>query len=137
MEMSSDKEKKSLVFFLISQFFNNLSFSMWRSVYNNFLHERFSVTEFQRGYLASIRETPGLVTAFFVAGITFLAEPTIGGIYLLITGLGALAFVFADRFSRLIFALLIMSGGMHLAMPIRSSISLRLGKEGSKAKWLG
>lgn len=110
---------------------------MWRSVYNNFLHEQFSVTKFQRGYLAAIRETPGLVTAFFTAGITFLAEPTIGGVYILITGLGTLAFIFADGFSSLIFALVLMSGGMHLAMPIRSSISLQLGKEGSKAKWLG
>ncbi len=137
MEKSADKEKRNLVLFLISQFCNNLNFSMWRTVYNNFLHERFSVTEFQRGYLAAIRETPGLVTAFFTAGITLLAEPTIGGIYILITGLGTVAFVFAHRFSSLIFALVLMSGGMHLAMPIRSSISLQLGKEGSKARWLG
>jgi len=137
VEKSSDKEKRNLVFFLISQFCNNLNFSMWRAVYNNFLHEQFSVTKFQRGYLAAIRETPGLVTAFFTAGITFLAEPTIGGIYILITGLGTLAFVFAGGFPSLIFALVLMSGGMHLAMPIRSSISLQLGKEGSKAKWLG
>ncbi|MFC1715765.1 MFS transporter [Candidatus Poribacteria bacterium] len=137
METPPNKEKKNLLVFLISQFCNNLNFAMWRSVYNNFLHERFSVTEFQRGYLAAIREAPGLVPVLFTAGITSLAETNIAGIYMLITGLGTLAFVFADRFWSLILALLLMSGGMHLAMPLRSSISLRLGKEGAKAKWLG
>ena len=137
METSSDKEKKNLFLFLVSQFCNNLNFAMWRSVYNNFLHDQFSVTEFQRGYLAAIREIPGLVPVLFTAGITSLAETNIGALYIFITGLGAFAFVFADRFWSLILALVIMSGGMHLALPIRSSISLRLGKEGAKARWLG
>ena len=137
MKTSPDREKRSLLSFFVAQFCNNLNFAMWHSIYNNYLHEQFNVTEFQRGYLAAIRETPGLITAFFTAGIISLAESTLGGIYMLVMGLGTLAFVFADRFPSLIFALVLMSTGMHLAMPIRSSISLRLGKEGQKAKRLG
>ncbi len=110
---------------------------MRRSIYNNYLHEQFNVTEFQRGYLAAIRETPGLVTALFTAGITFLSESALGGTYMLVMALGTFIFIFADQFSILIVALIIMSTGMHLAMPMRSSISLRFGKEGEKAKRLG
>ena len=137
METSSDKGRRNLISFLIAQFCISVNFTMWRSVYNNFLHERFNVTEFQRGYLAAIRETPGLVTALSAAGIAAVSESTMGGIYVLITGLGTLAFMYAGQFRWLIFALVLMSAGMHLAMPIRSSLSLRLGKEGAKAKRLG
>jgi len=137
METSPDREKKNLILFLIAQFCVSLNFTMWRSVYNNFLHDRFQATEFQRGYLAAIRESPGLVVALFATGITSLPESLSGGIFIFITGLGTLAFLFADKFGSLIFALVFMSAGMHLAMPIRSSMSLRLGKEGQKAKWLG
>lgn len=137
MEPASGKEKKNLVLFLISHFCTSLNFIMWRSVYNNFLNDEFSTTESQRGNLAAIREVPGLVTALLAAGATAVAESTVGGIYILLISLGTLAFVFANQQWSLIFALVLMSTGVHLLMPIRSSISLSLGKEGAKAKRLG
>jgi predicted MFS family arabinose efflux permease len=106
-------------------------------VYNNFLNDEFGTTESQRGNLAAIREIPGLVTAVFVAGATSVAETSLGAAYILLISLGTLAFVFAGQQWSLIFALILMSTGQHLLMPIRSTISLSLGKEGSKAKLLG
>jgi MFS family permease len=137
MKSSSDKERRDLFSFLISHFCTSLNFAMWRSVYNNFLHDEFAVTESQRGKLAAIREVPGLVTALFSAGGTAVAESTVGAVYILFISLGTLAFVLAGQQWSLIFALLLMSTGVHLLMPIRSSISLSLGKEGAKAKRLG
>jgi predicted MFS family arabinose efflux permease len=137
MKPSSNREKRALFYFLYSHFCTSLNFVMWRSVYNNFLHDVFSVTESQRGYLAAIREIPGLVTAIFAAGATSIAESAVGGIYILLISLGTLAFVFANQFWSLILGLLIMSTGVHLLMPIRSSISLSLGEEGAKARRLG
>jgi len=137
MESKSDRRKKNLIFYLASSFCTTMNFAMWRSVYNNFLHDRFSVTESQRGYLSAIREIPGLVTTVSAAGATSVAESSVGAAYIFITALGTLAFVFAGQYWSLLFALILMSSGVHLLMPIRSSISLSLGKEGSKAKLLG
>ena len=137
MKPSSGKEKRNLFFFLISHFCTSLNFAMWRSVYNNFLHDDFGITESERGKLAAIRELPGLVTALFAAGGTGVAESAVGAVYILFISLGTLAFVFAGQQWSLIFALIVMSTGVHLLMPIRSSISLSLGEEGAKAKRLG
>lgn len=137
MESQSEKRKRNLLFYLASSFCTTMNFAMWRSVYNNFLHDKFSVTESQRGYLAAIREIPGLVTAVSAAGATSVAESSVGAVYILFASLGTLAFVFAEQSWSLIFALILMSAGIHLLMPIRSSISLRLGEEGSKARLLG
>jgi predicted MFS family arabinose efflux permease len=137
MKPSSGKEKRNLFFFLMSHFCTSLNFAMWRSVYNNFLHDDFGITESERGKLAAIRELPGLVTALFAAGGTAVAESAVGAVYILLVSLGTLAFVFAGQQWSLIFALVVMSTGVHLLMPIRSSISLSLGEEGAKAKRLG
>jgi membrane-anchored protein YejM (alkaline phosphatase superfamily) len=107
---SSDKEKRNLILFLVSQFCNNLNFTTWRSVYNNFLHDQFSATEFQRGYLAAIREVPGLVPVLFTAGITSVAETNIGAVYMLVTALGTFAFLFAGRYLHPIAICFILSG---------------------------
>ena len=114
-----------------------MNFAMWRSVYNNFLHDIFNVTESQRGYLSAIREIPGLVAAVSTAGATSVAESSVGAVYILLSSLGTLAFVFARQSWSLIFALILMSSGVHLLMPIRSSIPLQLGEAGSKARLLG
>ena len=131
------KEHRNLFFFMVSHFCTSMNFIMWRSVYNNFLHDRFRTTEFQRGYLEAIREIPGLAAVLFSAGGTSVSESSVGGLYILFLALGTLTFAFVNHYWSLIFALIIMSTGMHLLMPIKASMSLALGKEGAKAKRLG
>jgi len=113
-----------------------LSFSLWRAVFENFAVEVCEIESVHRGMLESIREVPGVAIVVLSAVTILFTESTLASICLFITSSGMLMFNFSSGFSSLILPLLLASTGMHLFMPIRSSLALSLTQEGKKARQL-
>jgi len=113
-----------------------LSFRLWRAVFENFAVEVCNIDSVHRGMLESIRESPGVAIVVLSAVAIFFTESTLVSLCLFITSLGMFMFNFSSGFGTLILPLLLASAGMHLFMPIRSSLALSLTQEGKKAKQL-
>lgn len=131
----SNIRKYVIVFFSV-QFCMTLSFRLWRSVFENFAVEVCNIDSVHRGMLESIREIPGAAIVVLSAVTIFFTESTLASLCLFITSLGMFMFNFSGGFGSLILPLLISSIGMHLFMPLRSSLALSLTSEGKKAKQL-
>jgi len=113
-----------------------LSFRLWRAVFENFAVEVCNIDSVHRGLLESIREIPGIAIVVLSAVAIFFTESTLASLCLFITSLGMFMLNFSSGFGSLALPLLIASTGMHLFMPIRSSLALSLTQEGKKAKQL-
>ena len=113
-----------------------LSFRLWRAVFENFAVEVCEIDSVYRGILESIREIPGVAIVALSAVAILFTESTLASLCLFITSLGMFMFNFSGGFGSLILPLLLASTGMHLFMPVRSSLALSLTQEGKKAKQL-
>ena len=128
--------KRYIVVFFSVQFCMMLSFSLWRAVFENFAVEVCNIDSVHRGMVESIREIPGAAIVVLSAVAIFFTESTLASLCLFITSLGMFLFNFSSGFSSLALPLLLASTGMHLFMPIRSSLALSLTQEGKKARQL-
>ena len=63
-------------------------FAVYNGIFQNFARERLAMEPNQLGLLESLREVPGLLTAFTAGTLVVLAEPRLGAIALAICGLG-------------------------------------------------
>ena len=128
--------RRYIIVFFSAQFCMMLSFRLWRAVFENFAVEVCGIDSLHRGMLESIREIPGVAIVVLSAVAIFFTESTLASLCLFITSLGMFMFNFSGGFGSLILPLLLASTGMHLFMPIRSSLALSLTQEGKKAKQL-
>jgi len=128
--------KKYIIVFFSAQFCMMLSFRLWRAVFENFAVEVCEIDSVYRGILESIREIPGVAIVALSAVAILFTESTLASLCLFITSLGMFMFNFSGGFGSLILPLLLASTGMHLFMPVRSSLALSLTQEGKKAKQL-
>ena len=133
---SSSNTRKYIIVFFSVQFCMTLGFSLWRAVFENFGVEICNIDSVARGLLESIREIPGAAIVLLSAVAVFFTQSTLAALCLFITGLGMFMLNFSSDFTTLIFPLLVASTGMHLFMPIRSSLALSLTQEGKKARQL-
>ena len=128
--------RKYIIVFFSVQFCMTLSFSLWRAVFENFAVEVCKIESVHRGALESIREIPGAAIVALSAVAIFFTEANLASLCLFITSLGMFMFNFSSGFGSLILPLLLASTGMHLFMPVRSSLALSLTQEGKKARQL-
>ena len=128
--------RRYIIVFFSVQFCMTLSFSLWRAVFENFVVEVCDIESVHRGFLESIREIPGAAIVALSAVAILFTESTLASLCLFITALGMFMFNFSGGFGSLILPLLLASTGMHLFMPVRSSLALSLTQEGKKAKQL-
>lgn len=130
------KTRKYVIVFFCVQFCMSLSFRLWRTVFENFGVEVCNIDSVHRGMIESIREIPGVLIFALSAIAVIFTESTFVSLCLFTISVGMFMFNFSSNFSSLILPLLISSTGIHLFMPIRSSLALSLTQEGKKAKQL-
>jgi predicted MFS family arabinose efflux permease len=112
--------------------------SVFNSIFNNFLDTTFSLNSFYRTFLELPRESGGLLIIVVSAILFFIPSRRMAAISLLLgaSGLVCMAF-FSVTFHWMFVWLFIFSLGQHLFMPINTSISMELAKEGETGKRLG
>lgn len=129
---------QDLRFFLIASFLMGIGYSVFDSIFNNFLHEQYNITGWQRSFLEFPREIPGFLVVFVSAGLWFLSTRRIGAFALLLGFAGALLIGFAaPTYGIMVSFLFIYSMGQHLFMPSAAAIGMDLAKDGQTGRRLG
>jgi predicted MFS family arabinose efflux permease len=127
---------KDFLLFILCSIFIGIGMGINETTFNNFLDKTYSITPFMRGLTEFPREFPG----FFVVLISFSVFHFLGDIRLAIianmiaaVGMVGIGF-FAPTYGILLIWLFIMSSGIHIYLPLTSSIGMSLSdgkKDGS------
>lgn len=129
---------RELQLFAVASLLMGVSYSMFDSVFNNFLKDQFAMTAFQRSFLEFPRELPGLTLSLITAAVWFLASRRLGAVAMIVGAAGALLIAFASgSYGIMTLWLFIYSLGQHVFMPLASSIGMELAQEGQDGRRLG
>ena len=129
---------KDLKFFLIASFLMGIGYSIFDSIFNNFLHEEYAISGWQRSFLEFPREIPGFLVVFVSAGLWFMCTRRIGAFALALSFTGALLIGYAaPTYTIMVSFLFIYSMGQHLFMPSAAVIGMDLAREGQTGRRLG
>lgn len=127
---------------LLSWLFIGVTSGLYDPTFNNYLNEIFHVSAKVRGFLEFPRELPGFLVAIVSGLLMFIADVPILGMAFGLIALGLIGQSFAvwhggPQFSWMITSMLVWSLGTHLFLPLSSSVSVKLSKEGEIGKSLG
>src|SRR5450759_1609027 len=115
-----------------------VAYSLFDSIFNNFLNDHFSLGGFQLAVVELPRELPGMLVVFISALLWFLCSRRIGVVAMLFGAVGALLIGFtSSTFAILVVCLFIYSLGQHLFMPAAATIGMELAREGKTGERLG
>ncbi len=99
--------------------------SIVNSVFNNYLNEVFSISDFARGMLEVPRETPGFLVVFFSAAFFFLSARRLASMGNILAAAGIfLIGYFSPTFPVMLAWLFLYSTGQHLFLPLISGIGM-------------
>ncbi|NUQ69804.1 MAG: MFS transporter [Chthonomonadales bacterium] len=109
-------------------------FAVYNGLFQNFFREAMRGTPDQLGILESLREVPGLMTAFTAGLLITISETRIGSLALISAALGIAATGYAGSYWPLVAVTVFWSVGMHLWLSLSPGITLSLaeGKEGGR-----
>ena len=129
---------RELKLFIAASFMMGIGYSIFDSIFNNFLDARFSLSGFERSFLEFPRELPGFLVVFVSAALWFLCSRRLGAISMLMSGIGTILMGFlSPNYTIMTFWLFIYSLGQHLFIPLSSTIGMDLAKEGKPGQRLG
>jgi predicted MFS family arabinose efflux permease len=129
---------RELKLFAIASLLMGVSYSMFDSVFNNFLKDHFALTAFQRSFLEFPRELPGLTLSLITAGVWFLASRRLGAVAMIVGAIGALLIAFSSgSYGIMTLWLFFYSLGQHVFMPLAATIGMELAREGHIGRRLG
>ncbi len=129
---------RELKLFAAAAMMMGIAYSIFDSTFNNFINERFPLTGFQRSLLEFPRELPGFLVVFATALLWFLCSRRLGAFALVLGMAGALLIGFVpSSYTVMALCLFLYSMGMHLFLPLSSSIGMELAHEGQTGRRLG
>lgn len=132
------QSSRELILFATATLTLGMAFSMFDSIFNNFLNEKFALTGFQRSFLEFPRELPGFLVVFVSVALWFLCSRRLSVAAMIFGAVGAALIGFvSSSYGMMIIWLFIYSMGNHLFMPLASTIGMELAREGQDGRRLG
>ena len=129
---------RDLALFMVVSFGVGLAGSLVESTFNNFVNESYTLTGFQRSFLEIPRELPGFLVVFVAALLWFLGSRKMGVVALLLYAAGVfLLGTISTTYALMVIFLFIYSTGMHLFLPVQTTIGMELAAEGRTGRRLG
>lgn len=129
---------RELMLFAVASLALGIGYSMIDSTFNNFLHDKFALTGFQRSFLEFPRELPGFLVVFVSALLWFLCSRRLGAVAMLLGAAGSLLVGLASAsYGVMVIWLFIYSLGQHIFMPLSATIGMELAREGKTGQRLG
>lgn len=127
-----------LLLFAAANLFMGLYAGLYEPSFNNYLAEVHKVSETTRGILEFPRELPGFLTVFIFSLLVFLPDTRIAVLAALLVGLSLFGQGYlAPTLNIAVVWMLIWSTGAHLFNVLKSSIALRMAKDGHEGTLLG
>jgi predicted MFS family arabinose efflux permease len=138
LRLRAARMSRELRLFVMAALLMGMAYSMIDSIFNNFLNERFGLSGFERSFLEFPREIPGFLVVFVSALLWFLCSRRLGALSMILGVIGTLLIGFASSaYAIMVVWLFIYSLGLHLFMPLSSTIGMELAKEGQTGQRLG
>ena len=137
MILSVSSRLRSLIYLALGIFGINFALAIYSSTYTNFLVNDLNLDAFQIGALESIREIPGLLSAFILGSMLRFPQPSLVGSFLLIFSLGIGGVSTVDSWIQVVLWCVVWSIGFHSWSPLSSSITLGLSEQKKEGKRLG
>jgi hypothetical protein len=126
LKTSRSERLRSLIYLVAGFFCINFALAINSSTSKNFFVNELGFDPFQIGALESIREIPGLLSAFIMGSILHFSPSLLAGVFLLIFGVGIGGISTVNSWIHVVPWLLIWNIGFHSWVPISSSITLSL-----------
>ncbi|MCL2498933.1 MAG: MFS transporter [Defluviitaleaceae bacterium] len=135
--MDTKTQKKAFGLLLIAIALTALAGGLSEGLYSNFYFEVYDVSAAQRGFIEFPREIPGLIAVVIISLFAFMGEIRLAIVAQILSIIGlVLLGVFTPPFSIMLIFLFVNSMGMHLYMPLKDSISLKIiGSENTGQKF--
>ncbi len=129
---------RELKLFALASFSLGVGFSIFDSIFNNFLNDKYMITGWQRSFLEFPRELPGFLVVFVSAALWFLCSRRIGALSMLLSFCGVILIgFFAPSYFIMTLFLFVYSLGQHMFMPVAQTIGMELATAGNTGKRLG
>ena len=129
---------RELKIFLFATVSMGMAFNVYDSIFNNFINDKFPLSGFQRSFLEVPRELPGILVVFVSALLWFLCSRRLAGFAMLLAAVGTILIGFAaPGYSMMVIWLFVYSMGVHIWLPLQSSIGMELAKSGKAGARLG
>jgi predicted MFS family arabinose efflux permease len=130
--------QKDILLFISSIAMVGFAESIVNSVFNNFLNDTFGLNSLQRTFMELPRELPGFLIIFVSAALYFVRSRRLAVFATLAGAIGLVLMAFFSFSFHWMFAwLFILSLGQHLFMPLNTSITMEIAREGQTGKRLG
>jgi len=124
--------------FLLTILVIGLAHGLYRGVQDNYLAQIVHIDEFERGLVEFFRELPGLFLILILAAFYRFSETKVFKIGSAITLLGILGLLISAPSTFAVVSFMVLySVGEHILMPVQSTLTLHLAKEGQKGRALG
>jgi predicted MFS family arabinose efflux permease len=107
------------------------------SLNSNFLVGEIGISGRQAGFLEAVRESCGIAAFGILALLAGLGEPLVASIVLLFVWLGLSAYAFAPTYGWVMAMSVVWSQGLHVWMPLPSSMALALAEPDRAGRRLG
>lgn len=125
------------MFLAIGVFGINFALAIYESTYTNFLVDDLNIDAFHMGALESIREVPGLLSAFILGSVLHFPEPLLAGVSVMVFSLGIGGVSTVNSWAQVVLWSVIWSIGFHSWSPLSSSLTLGLSDLKKEGKRLG
>ena len=136
--MLSDRERRrGFLFLSLAAAFVGFALVLQMSLNSNFLVGEIGVTGRQAGFLEAVRESCGIAAFGILALLAGLGEPLVATLVLLPVWLGLSAYAFAPTYGWVMIMSVVWSQGLHLWMPLPSSMALALAEPDRAGRRLG
>lgn len=100
------------------------------SIFNNYLDDIFKISASARGQLEFPRELPGLLVVLMAGALYALAVTHLGVISAVVFAAGMVGLAYwYDNFWAMVLMMMVASAGVHLLMPVTSTIALSVSEE--------
>jgi predicted MFS family arabinose efflux permease len=127
----------SLILLAYSTFFRSFAFGIMDGARTNFLIDTLKLNGGQVLWLEGIRELPGLVLMFIAALIMRLPLSRSLAVSVILTGIGYALYAVINSYTALLAVVVFSSLGLHMSMPLHSSLAMCLATKDKVGRLLG
>ncbi len=132
------RSQRDLRLFILANVFIAFGSCVEMGTFNNYLRETFALGVEARTFLEFPRETPGFLVSLFIGILYALGDLRIAALANMLAGIGMFALgVIPPIYGVMLASVFVYSSGIHIFMPLNSSIGMEFASEGRLGRTLG
>ncbi len=132
------RNQRDLRLFILANIFIAFGSCVEMGAFNNYLRETFALGVEARTFLEFPRETPGFLVSLFIGILYALGDVRIAALANILAGIGMFALgIIPPVYGLMLASVFVYSSGIHIFMPLNSSIGMEFAGEERLGRMLG